>query len=95
MSCIMLLLLALPSLGITASVSRASLVSESETQSEEIEECVVLTTLRRANSRRESLETTHDRAKAYPCCRPTCRVVEPRAIVGHRFTNNLRAPIRC
>ncbi|WP_246419511.1 hypothetical protein [Aporhodopirellula rubra] len=95
MPCIMLVLFALPSLGITATVSRLSLDRETQSQSEELEERVPCSAERRERDDRFADSTP----SPYRLFSPHWTIVRitdvPRAIVGHRLSSGNLAPIRC
>ncbi|QDT11121.1 hypothetical protein [Planctomycetes bacterium K23_9] len=95
LSYLMLLVLALFSFGITTTAARVSLGKVTQSEAEEIEESVGVTSPRR----RESVRLLGRVAI------PIARFVQrrdfvrnsqaQRAIVGHRHANGLLAPIRC
>jgi hypothetical protein len=95
MSFLMLILVAASSFGITTNLPRVPLTSESESQFEEIETRELVSSDYRTCSRRSSRKACHllscrtFRSPAPP------RQPTPRAIIGHRFANDLLAPIRC
>ncbi|QDV70488.1 hypothetical protein Poly24_42120 [Rosistilla carotiformis] len=95
MPCIMLVLLALPSLGITSSASRSLLGNERQTETEEVEERVVCSSQRRERANR-SFDRMSIHAQFDYIARFTSRVIAlPLPVDGHRIANGLLAPMRC
>lgn len=94
-SLVMFVLVALCSLGAAPVLPRVFEGNEGQTQTEEVEELIVLSVLRRTTPRRRFQKTS-------ACCKKHVYVAGnagpprmPRAIVGHRLANDLRAPCRC
>ncbi|MFG0289759.1 MAG: hypothetical protein ACF8CQ_16385 [Rhodopirellula sp. JB044] len=95
MPCIMLLLFALPSFGITSTVSRLSLDREAQNQAEELEERVPCAAERREREKRSLESTPCPRREFAPHWAPVRSAGMSRAIVGHRLSCDNLAPIRC
>ncbi|SMP73343.1 hypothetical protein SAMN06265222_11695 [Neorhodopirellula lusitana] len=91
----LLVLFALPSFGITASMCRGIVENEVQTQSEEVKERVACSSHRRAPARCDRGSSAKVFASKHDRRLPQRRDGHLRAIVGHRFTNDCLAPIRC
>lgn len=90
----MLVVLALCSCGITTTVASASFGKPFQSETEEIEESVLVS----SQPRRESALLRENVANLMAILQPCAfarRVKAQRAIVGHRHANGLLAPIRC
>ncbi|WP_253155150.1 hypothetical protein [Stieleria tagensis] len=95
MSFFMLVLFALPSLGITTTLSRISPGSENQSQAEELEERVPCSSQRRERIRRSPEESPYFAAH-FAAVKSSIRIrISPRVIVGHRLANGNLAPLRC
>ncbi|MCM2371450.1 hypothetical protein [Aporhodopirellula aestuarii] len=95
MPCIMLLLFALPSFGITATVSRISLDRETQNQSEELEERVPCSVERRQRANLAEDSGLSILRVGTPYWEVVRTIDFPRALVGHRLSSDNLAPIRC
>ncbi|WP_246105786.1 hypothetical protein [Rosistilla ulvae] len=95
MPCIMLVLLALPSLGLTMSTSRSLFGKERPVETEEVEERVACSSQRRERASRP-LQRVLAAVLSTPARWSTLRAIaRPMPIDGHRIANGLLAPMRC
>lgn len=100
MPVIMLALFALPSFGISMTLSRLVVACEtaggsSQSQTEELEERVLCSTERREHAQGIKCYTAWPLASWTAARKRVHHRASLRGIVGHRLANGSRAPIRC
>lgn len=90
---VMLILVALPSLGFLTTVSRTILGTELQSEMEEVEERLACSSQRRVQRVRSSRDSSLMSAALNP--RRSLAIQRRPAIEGHRIANNFLAPMRC
>lgn len=91
----MLMLFALPSLGITTAASRSLLGSERQAESEELEEHASCCCQRRVQLPRSLDSVSFLVLPAGANFQYTLAISRPLFIIGHRISSDLLAPLRC
>lgn len=94
-SCIMLVLLALPSFGITTTASRLLLGSERPAAAEELAERSPCCSQRRVHVCRTLERISYIHCLAVERFQMPPAATQPNPVVGHRLPNGFLAPLRC